>query len=225
MANLLTDHSLSSQPEPVNVLSWELRDRARRIRAHLRAARKNFLATGRDLNQAKRRCKHGEWLPFVRACGFPHERTAQRLMQYAREVDAGKASTALTMTAVLEATKCDRLSHLDPARMEDTLPWFRAWCGVGGPRWRDCPEHFRHWFQETKGIRLLTDDDYQRRSQRAFERMRHHAGPPVDDETAVASPEHTDAVLGLVWLRTARLVPAWSAPCHRRRMVGGFWPT
>ena len=44
---------------------------------------------GRDLLRARRLAEHGEWLPFLEAAGM-HERTAQRLMQHVRTLDAGR---------------------------------------------------------------------------------------------------------------------------------------
>ena len=100
--------NLPSPPEPVNDppnrtrltdLRLPLRASAEAVRTQLRAG---FLHAGRELVRARELCKHGEWLPYLEACGVP-ERAARRMIQAARAIDAGIVPPDLSLRATLAA--------------------------------------------------------------------------------------------------------------------------
>ena len=65
-------------------LCRELQETACRIRNRVSHT---AYEVGRELATAKGKCKHGQWLPFLEAAGIG-ERSAQKLMQYSRAIDA-----------------------------------------------------------------------------------------------------------------------------------------
>ena len=100
--------NLSSDGNPVNHLRPELRLSIEAVKGHIRAAHdhvlgaaNSFVRAGLELHDAKDACKHGEWLPFVAACGLS-ERKAQSLMQAAAAVDSGRAPEGLSLRQTLK---------------------------------------------------------------------------------------------------------------------------
>ena len=94
-------------PAPsVNPIRDVLRESAGRVRTHIAAG---FTAAGRELLNARALCRHGEWLPYVEACGMT-PRAAQRLMQAVRAIDAGAVPPDLSLRETLRLAaepKCD----------------------------------------------------------------------------------------------------------------------
>lgn len=74
----------------------------RRINYHMQGACANILEVGRCLNEAKDAglVAHGDWEQWVRRTTGMSERTAQRLMQAAREVDPASAMAKLPITKI-----------------------------------------------------------------------------------------------------------------------------
>lgn len=94
-------------------ISPELDRIASRIRKRIEEA---AYLTGRDLLEAKRKCRHGEWLPFLSHTGL-EVRTAQAMMAYARQRDSGKYE----IPAHLPYTRfllCTRAVERGPASFE-----------------------------------------------------------------------------------------------------------
>lgn len=73
-----------------------------RITYHMRGAYANILEVGRALCEAKDQglVPHGKWEEWVRRTADMSERTAQRLMQAAREVPAGSAMEKLPISKI-----------------------------------------------------------------------------------------------------------------------------
>ena len=97
------------------------------IRIRNRVARTSY-EIGRELAAAKGRCKHGQWLPFLKAAGIS-ETTARRMMDYTKAIDAdpsidpGKALPPVY--AVLGNGKSTKLADLEngkTANLEDLNP-------------------------------------------------------------------------------------------------------
>ena len=74
----------------------------RRINYHMQGAYANILEVGRCLNEAKDAglVAHGEWEKWVQRTTGMSERTAQRLMQAAREVDPASAMAKLPISKI-----------------------------------------------------------------------------------------------------------------------------
>lgn len=95
-----------------------------RITYHMRGAYANILEVGRALCEAKDQglVPHGEWEAWVRRTADMSERTAQRLMQAAREVPAGSAMEKLPISkiqAILALPEPEREAVAEKAAAEN----------------------------------------------------------------------------------------------------------
>ena len=74
----------------------------RRIALHMQGAYANILEVGRCLIEAKEAnvVPHGQWEPWVQRTAGMSERTAQRLMQAAREVSPESAMARLPISKI-----------------------------------------------------------------------------------------------------------------------------
>ena len=98
-------------PAPsVNPIRDVLRESAGRVRTHIAAG---FTAAGRELLNARALCRHGEWLPYVEACGMT-PRAAQRLMQAVRASVGRMKSDAAEMATVAACVEA-RWNRMTPS--------------------------------------------------------------------------------------------------------------
>lgn len=117
---------MKRKTEPTTTeLSDELAELASQVR-DLHAAAKEaaetlfnrVIDTGRLLIEAKAKCKHGEWLPFLQAAGV-HERYAQRCMQL---VEAGIDEKRLASDFGSVRAALDFLADARPLQQVDREP-------------------------------------------------------------------------------------------------------
>ena len=70
------------------------------IRAHARSAAMEVLEIGRDLQDAKAKCTHGDWLPFLNDVGIS-ARTAENYMRLSAEISPSSPLAALPYSKAL----------------------------------------------------------------------------------------------------------------------------
>lgn len=70
------------------------------IRAHARSAAMEVLEIGRDLQDAKAKCTHGDWLPFLNDVGIS-ARTAENYMRLSAEISPTSSLAALPYSKAL----------------------------------------------------------------------------------------------------------------------------
>ena len=108
----------------VSPLSGEMQTLAYTIRDQVDRLAGQAEAVGQNLLRARELAKRGQWTPFLEASGIS-ERTAQRLMQFARAQIAGKVPAGMSRTAFLEgeAEAAPKQPEVDAAaeRLADAL--------------------------------------------------------------------------------------------------------
>lgn len=101
------------------VIRPALRGHVDRVRVAVGRIGSAGLDAGRALAALKAECRHGEWLPALAAAGMA-ERTAQRLMRYAREVEArGLTAAPPAVTALLTAASTPAPTPAKPDTVSD----------------------------------------------------------------------------------------------------------
>ena len=125
--------SVANSPPLTNSLA-DLAERSANLHLEYQTHREEsaacYVAFGQLLNEAKRECRHGQWLPFLERAGIP-KRTAQRSMRIARAIRC----KCVTVTHLAENGITATLHELPKwhPRLEDV---FDNWPGIMD-RWNE----------------------------------------------------------------------------------------